>query len=1083
MALYLIQNGVNKRSGISWVDKGCSGTPSIDWNQSSYLQAGVSSPFSGGYATLITGWNTKIDASGYAHLYIEGYFSGFDTAYFSVGSFSGSYTGSIQKNGSNTNATYKFDLSSLSSILSNLQTFMYAQQYWRYFGTTYGYIKNLWLTKDFTLSYNANGGSGAPSSTTAEEGTTVTVSSTKPSRSNSSAGSYRVTFDANGGSCSTSYLDAARTTSYTFSKWNTKADGTGTDVNSGGSYTLNAATTLYAKWNSTTTTASVTLPTPTRTGYTFKGWATSKTATSGSAAGASYTPTAAVTLYAIWQAITYTISFNVNGGSGSIASQTKTYGVALTLTTSKPTKSSTTPSPASYTVTLNANGGSVSPASLTANRTTSYSFSTWNTAANGTGTSYASGGSYTANAAATLYAQYNSSTSTAAVTLPTPTRSGYQFLGWATSSTAASGTTGSYTPTGNVTLYAIWKGLGSVYASYSSSVQTNANFSASVTAYSSAYYQKIVFKKDNASGTTLATSSAFQSSLNYTVPRSWFASYSTVTSLTVCAILYTYTDSSCTTQIGNTATATFTVTCDAGMKPAFSTGALTLAAYNTGTGIMNLSNTALYVKGFSKVQATFDTSKITLGSGATIDSYSISVDGVTTTSTGANNKVFNSSNTLTTSGTLTVSYSVTDSRGLTTSSSTTISVNGYSNPTLTINDCYRSTSAKVEDEEGTYFTVKATATRTAISNNAVTITVAYMQAGGSYGTATTLTSGTASVIGSNTISADKTYTVRFIATDTVGTSVTLTKNMPARVWPLHMIKDGVAFGEAATQHKAVKLKSDWSATGWTINDSLGSGSLYDFVRDTSNAVGVHTLDCQNATDVPLVGTVGVCLAFKPLANGNYSIAFVFKNGILYMSEQLAPTATAFTWKPVYDNHTIFQPVSSSESNVDANNYTATGIYMLGIGLSHAPAEWISLVVMSRHANLIQQLAFGSGQIWYRERRNNAWSDWNQVYPAKTVLTEIYNSYVTNTDFEEASCDWGSYSTLCIAPRFYNNVYAGVTVPKSYFQTTTSGSRIILFNPTDTTHRFEIYQGTASNKIYVKTTKNTDYWGIKIWGIT
>ena len=152
---------------------------------------------------------------------------------------------------------------------------------------------------------------------------------------------------------------------------------------------------------------------------------------------------------------TYTITYNANGGTGAPAAQTKTHDVALTLSSTKPTRANA--SAGSYTVTLNANGGSVSTDKLTAARTTSYSFKNWNTAANGNGTSYNPGATYTANAAATLYAQWNSSTTTAAVTLPTPTRTGYTFMGWATSTSATSGSTGNYTPTGNVTLYAIWK--------------------------------------------------------------------------------------------------------------------------------------------------------------------------------------------------------------------------------------------------------------------------------------------------------------------------------------------------------------------------------------------------------------------------------------------------------------------------------------------------------------------------------------------------------------------------------------------------------------------------------------------------
>jgi len=158
---------------------------------------------------------------------------------------------------------------------------------------------------------------------------------------------------------------------------------------------------------------------------------------------------------------TYAVSYNANGGTGAPSTQYKTHGTALTLSSTKPTKAST--SAGNYTVTLNANGGTCSSASLTAKRTTSYTFSTWNTNSSGTGTSYASGASYTTNAALSLYAIYSSGTSTASVTLPTPTRDGYDFMGWATSASATSGTTGSYKPSGNVTLYAIWGAKGLVY--------------------------------------------------------------------------------------------------------------------------------------------------------------------------------------------------------------------------------------------------------------------------------------------------------------------------------------------------------------------------------------------------------------------------------------------------------------------------------------------------------------------------------------------------------------------------------------------------------------------------------------------
>ena len=151
----------------------------------------------------------------------------------------------------------------------------------------------------------------------------------------------------------------------------------------------------------------------------------------------------------------YTVSYNANGGSGAPGQQTKTKGQALTLSSTKPTRANS--SAGSYTVTLNPNGGKVDTTSLSAARTTSYTFKNWNTASNGGGTAYASGASYTTDANVTLYAQWNSSTSTASVTLPTPWRYGYTFKGWGTSSTATSGVTGSYKPAKNLTLYAVWE--------------------------------------------------------------------------------------------------------------------------------------------------------------------------------------------------------------------------------------------------------------------------------------------------------------------------------------------------------------------------------------------------------------------------------------------------------------------------------------------------------------------------------------------------------------------------------------------------------------------------------------------------
>lgn len=188
---------------------------------------------------------------------------------------------------------------------------------------------------------------------------------------------------------------------------------------------------------------------PTRTGYTFLGWSLSSTATAASyQPGGSITLTASDILYAVWKANTYTVSYNANGGSGAPSNQTKTYGVTLTLSNTKPTR-------------------------------TGYTFSAWNTAQNGSGTSYAPGGSYTANAAVTLYAQWTVNTyvvtfdaqggsvtpASKSVTygqpygsLPVPVRAGYRFDGWFTAATGGTQVTAEtvVTVTSAQTLYAQW---------------------------------------------------------------------------------------------------------------------------------------------------------------------------------------------------------------------------------------------------------------------------------------------------------------------------------------------------------------------------------------------------------------------------------------------------------------------------------------------------------------------------------------------------------------------------------------------------------------------------------------------------
>jgi hypothetical protein len=100
----------------------------------------------------------------------------------------------------------------------------------------------------------------------------------------------------------------------TFSGWYTSASG-GTKRTT--SSQVSASETVYAHYGEGTSAyPSVTLPTAsqcTRTGYTLLGFATSATATSAAySPGGSYTPTAGITLYAVWRIISYSVSASIS---------------------------------------------------------------------------------------------------------------------------------------------------------------------------------------------------------------------------------------------------------------------------------------------------------------------------------------------------------------------------------------------------------------------------------------------------------------------------------------------------------------------------------------------------------------------------------------------------------------------------------------------------------------------------------------------------------------------------------------------------------------------------------------------------
>ena len=201
------------------------------------------------------------------------------------------------------------------------------------------------------------------------------------------------------------------------------------------------------------------LPTPTRKGYTFKGWYTAPSDGTKIQTTTIVTTAEDHTLYGKWTANSYTVTYNGNGNTGgSTENSEHKYGTAKNLTSNGFTK-------------------------------TGYTFTNWNTKSDGSGTSYANEASVknltaTNGDTVTLYAQwtiktytitFNQNTNDTVNNMPSndtkthgvnyilpsniPTRTGYTFKGWGslpTSTSPINNPGGTYTGNADYTYYAIW---------------------------------------------------------------------------------------------------------------------------------------------------------------------------------------------------------------------------------------------------------------------------------------------------------------------------------------------------------------------------------------------------------------------------------------------------------------------------------------------------------------------------------------------------------------------------------------------------------------------------------------------------
>lgn len=151
----------------------------------------------------------------------------------------------------------------LSSEKRVLNINSYAKLELWYFGTDwtpqkFNIIK---LDKQYTISYDSNGGTEAPENQIKTERVSLELHSEKPQKT------YVITYNANGGIIS----EKNQQVNAVFEKWNTKSDGTGESYYPGSKYSNDKDLLLYAIWKNPRIEF---LKVPTKKGYTFVGWYT-----------------------------------------------------------------------------------------------------------------------------------------------------------------------------------------------------------------------------------------------------------------------------------------------------------------------------------------------------------------------------------------------------------------------------------------------------------------------------------------------------------------------------------------------------------------------------------------------------------------------------------------------------------------------------------------------------------------------------------------------------------------------------------------------------------------------------------------
>lgn len=393
-----------------------------------------------------------------------------------------------------------------------------------------------------------------------------------------------------------------------------------------------------------------------------------------------------------------------------------------------------------------------------------------------------------------------------------------------------------------------------------------------ITKYSSSFTDTLVI---SVGGTTIKTVSSITNGYDVSFTSAELSNiYSKLPSATSGTVTFKLTTKSGSTTIG-TSTKTAKGTIPSSVAPTISSVAL--SEYVSGIA----STFGTYIQGKSRISGTVTASA---GSGSSIDSYKIVINGATYTSRTFTTGVLSTSGTGSSTNTKNRAVvTVTDKRGRTATSTTNFTVLAYTEPTISKFTVVRANSDGTANDEGAYALINASATITSLSSkNTKSFVLRYRIKGSSTWTNVETYTGGYTYTATNKIVAnigvDNAYDFQLVVTDYFNSSDPTEKAVSlSTAYTILDIKangKGIAFGRVSTEDNL--LDNGFGKTTLSDNSFMGGERRNDneknlFFQSTGN--GEYNHNCKlygangaSATSIGMWDSVNAHLIYRYLCS-------------------------------------------------------------------------------------------------------------------------------------------------------------------------------------------------------------------------